>query len=198
MTRKYAIAVSGTPGTGKSTFARELAETLDAELIDLNALIEVSGAYELDGDGTRAVDPEDLRGEFSKAIKKIPGSFVAEGLLAHLLPKEVLTHVVILRTRPEVLEKRLRERGYPEKKLEDNLGAEALDVILWEAAQAHGEERVYEIDTSDLDAPGAAKVFLDALEGKVSLRPGKIDWLSEFYNPQQRKKGERSKSTEVE
>ncbi len=82
MTETLAIAVSGTPGTGKSTFARKLAQKLGVDLIDVNVLIEKSGAYELDEDGTRAADPEDLREEFVKAADETSGSFVVEGLLA--------------------------------------------------------------------------------------------------------------------
>ncbi|MEA1904985.1 MAG: adenylate kinase family protein [Candidatus Hadarchaeota archaeon] len=177
------IAVSGTPGTGKTKFARRLAERMGAKMIDLNALIERRGIYELDEEGTRVTDPEVLGREFSRAIEDISGSLVVEGLLAHLLPKEKLTHVVVLRTRPKVLKKRLKERGYSGKKLRDNLEAEALDIILWEAVQAHGEDRVYELDTTELTTEEAVNLFQDALKGKVSLRPGKIDWLEDFYGP---------------
>jgi adenylate kinase len=183
MAKVQVIAVSGTPGTGKTEFAKKLAEKLGAELIDLNTLIERSGIYELDKEGTRVTDPEVLGREFARMAKDVSGQLVVEGLLAHLLPKEKLTHVVVLRTRPEVLKERLKERGYPGKKLRDNLEAEALDIILWEAVQAHGEDRVYEIDTTELTTEKTVNLLQDALEGKISLRPGKIDWLEDFYSP---------------
>lgn len=181
MAKKLAIAVSGTPGTGKTDFARELSKRLGAKLIDLNALIGESGIYELDKDSTRVVDPEDVRKEFARATSGARGPLVVEGLLAHLLPKEKLTHVVVIRARPAVLKERLRERGYSGEKLEENLEAEALSIILWEAVEEHGEEKVYEIDTTELGTTEAVGMFLDALEGKVSLRPGKIDWLEEYF-----------------
>ena len=181
MVRVRIIAVSGTPGTGKTEFAKKLAERIDAKLIDLNALIERRNIYELNGEGTRVVDPEVLGREFLRAIKGIPGPLVVEGLLAHLLPRGRISHVVVLRTRPKILEKRLRGRGYSGKKLRDNLEAEALDIILWEAVHVHGKNRVYEVDTTGLTSEEAVNLFQDALEGKISLRPGKIDWLKDFY-----------------
>jgi adenylate kinase len=181
MARKLAIAVSGTPGTGKTTFAQELSKRLGAKLIDLSSLIEESGIYKPDKDGTRVVEPEELRKEFARVTKGEPGPLVVEGLLAHLLPKEDLTHVVVLRTRPAVLENRLKGRGYTGKKLADNLEAEVLSIILWEAVKEHGEEKVYEIDTTELGTAEAVKTFLDSVERKVSLRPGKIDWLEEYF-----------------
>ncbi len=183
MAKKRVIAVSGTPGTGKTEFAKKLVGKLGAELIDLNTLIERSGIYEFDEEGTRVTDPEVLSREFARMAKDISGQLVVEGLLAHLLPKEKLTHVVVLRAKPNVLEKRLKERGYSGKKLRDNLEAEALDIILWEAVQAHGEDRVYEIDTTELATEKAVNLFQDALKRKVSLRPGKVDWLEDFYGP---------------
>jgi adenylate kinase len=175
------IAVSGTPGTGKSVFARALARKLDAQLIDLNALIKRGKLFKLDVDGVRIANVRKMREEFAKITKDSNRSIVAEGLLAHLLQTKLLTHVIVLRTRPRVLEKRLQARKYPKAKLRDNLEAEALSIILWEAVHEHGAAKVYEIDTTGIKASTALEMFLNALGGKTSLGPGKVDWLEEFY-----------------
>jgi len=175
------IAVSGTPGTGKSVFARALAGKLDARLVDLNALIKRKKLFKLDVDGTRIANLRGMRAEFSRVIRGSSDPIVVEGLLAHLLPTKYLTHVVVLRTRPKVLEERLRARKYSGTKLQDNLEAEALSIILWEAVQEHGTAKIYEIDTTRMGISAAVGLFLKALADKVSLQPGKIDFLEEFY-----------------
>ena len=175
------IAVSGTPGTGKSIFARALAKKLDAKVINLNALIVRKKIYRLTTDGTKIADLKKMRKEFLREIRVFRGPIIAEGLLAHLLPKRSLTHVVVLRTRPKILERRLRARRYSEAKIRDNVEAEALDIILWEAVRAHGMNKVYEIDVTKLRLDSAVRIFLNALEGEVSLRPGKISWLEEVF-----------------
>jgi len=175
------IAVSGTPGTGKSVFARALARKLGARLVDLNGLIKRKKLFKLDVDGTRIADLRGMRSEFAQIIRNSSGPIVVEGLLAHLLQTKYLTHVVALRTRPKVLEKRLRARKYSENKLRNNLEAEALSIILWEAVQEHGAAKVYEIDMTRIKVTAAVKLFQKALAEKASLRPGKIDWLEEFY-----------------
>ncbi|MDI6884037.1 MAG: adenylate kinase family protein [Hadesarchaea archaeon] len=175
------IAVSGTPGTGKSVFARALAKNLKARVIDLNALIAERKIYTLDPDGTKVADIQKMRLEFSRAVRAFRGMIVVEGLLAHLLQKKLLTHVVVLRTRPRVLERRLRARGYSKAKTRENVEAEALDIILWEAVRAHGINKVYEIDATRLKPSSAARLFLSALAGKVSLKPGKVSWLEEVF-----------------
>ena len=175
------MAVSGTPGTGKSVFARTLAKKLDAQLVDLNALIKKRKIYKKDADGTFIADPIEVRAEFARLIKSLRGPVVVEGLLAHFLQPKYISHVVVLRTKPSVLEKRLRKRGYSMKKIKDNVESEALSIILWEAVKVHGAKKVHEIDTTKLKAETAVKLFLNALSGKISLRPGKIDWLEEVF-----------------
>ncbi len=179
--KRLIIAVSGTPGTGKSKVARVLARRLNAHLIDLNELIREKKIYTRDADGTLVADERKMRAEFARVMKKTEGHIVVEGLLAHLLQTKYLTHVIVLRTHPKVLERRLRARKYFGAKLRDNIEAEALSIVLWEAVQAHGVDKVYEIDTTKLGPRAAAKLFTDALSGKVSLRPGKIDWLEEVF-----------------
>lgn len=175
------IAVSGTPGTGKSVFARALAKRLGSRIVDLGALIAENKIFTTDANGTKIVNLSKMKRVFARAIKGFCGPIIVEGLLAHLLQKELISHVVVLRTRPKVLERRLRARGYPKEKTRQNIEAEALDIILWEAVNAHGIGKVYEIDTTRLRPGAAADLFLKALEGKISLRPGKISWLAEVF-----------------
>ncbi|MGQ9788636.1 MAG: adenylate kinase family protein [Candidatus Hadarchaeaceae archaeon] len=175
------IAVSGSPGTGKSTFSKILAEKMQANLLSLNDFIRENKIYTLAPDGTKIVDVQKLRRCFAKKSRKLRGALVVEGLLAHLLPKGMVNHVVVLRTHPNVLRLRLKKRNYPEVKLKDNLEAEALDIILWEAVDYHGIDKVHEIDTSKLTPDEAVKIFLLILEGRAYARPGKVNWLEEYF-----------------
>ena len=152
---RLVVAVSGTPGTGKSPFARALADRLSARLIDLNALIEAKKIFRLDSQGTKVANLSRMREEFVRVLKGSEGPVVVEGLLAHLLPKKELSHVIVLRANPKVLERRLRARGYSDVKTRENVEAEALDIILWEAVRELGVEKVYEIEMTRLKAGGA-------------------------------------------
>lgn len=181
MTKILVVAVTGTPGTGKSSFARLLTAKLDARLVDLNALIVRRGLFRLDAGGTRVARMRAVRAAFARIVKNSTRNLVVEGHISHLLQPEHLTYVVVLRTRPEVLERRLRRRGYRARKLRDNLESEALGIISWEAIHAHGIDKVYEIDTTELKTPVAVEHFLKALRNEISLRPGKIDWLEEYF-----------------
>jgi adenylate kinase len=179
--KRLVIAVTGTPGTGKTTFSRALCKHLSAELFDLNQFIVSTGIYRLDDEGTKVVDIRKMRSGFRKVIRDLQGHIVVDGMLSHFLPNDVITHVVVLRTHPRALEKRLKRRGFGGKKLEDNLEAEALDVVLWEAVENHGISKVYEIDTTKASVERCVRDFMSAMAGKKDLRPGRISWLGEYF-----------------
>ena len=181
MGKNLVIAVCGTPGTGKSTFSKKLVEEEDYALVDLNEIIEEEGIYEKDPDGTRAVDSDDLREVFDRRFSSTDEDLVVDGLLSYLLSPEQVTNVVVLRTHPEVLKERLEERGYSESKLKDNVDSEALSVVLGEAVQIHGVDKVFEIDTTRMGPDETVATFKEALDGKKTLAPGSVDWLEDYF-----------------
>jgi adenylate kinase len=148
------IAVTGTPGTGKTTAVDRLETELD--VIHLNDLVREEGLFEgTDRDrDSRYVDLDAV----SERLADRTGVLV-ESHLAHHLDAD---RVVVLRCRPESLEERLLERGESAPKASENAEAEALDVILSEAVDRHGAESVYEIDTTDR-SPAAVAAEIEAV-----------------------------------
>lgn len=181
MSKGLVIAITGTPGVGKSSFSRELSRKINAKLIDLNEFIEENKLYSLDEDKTKLIDHSVLREKFNQLFKEDDQDLVIDGHLSHLLDTEKLTHIIILRLKPEILEGRLKSRGYSDKKIRENIEAEALGVILSEAVDIHGVNKIYEIDTTDKSIENSIKVFCRALENKISLEPGNVDWLEDFF-----------------
>lgn len=134
------VALTGTPGTGKTT----VADAIDAPLsvVHLGEVIEAEGladGYDPVRD-TAVVDVERLAAALADR-----DDVLLESHLAHRLPAD---RVVVLRCHPEELERRLRDRGVPERSVVENAEAEALDVILVEAVDRHGPARVFEVDTT--------------------------------------------------
>lgn len=164
------VAVTGTPGTGKTTATERLGA--DLEVVHLNAEIE---AREL----TAGVD--EARGSWIADLEAVADwladrdDVVIESHLAHLLDVD---RVAVLRCRPDVLVERLESRGEPAAKATENAEAEALDVILAEAVDRHGEARVYEVETTDAD-PDAVAADLDAIvAGRREPSAGTVSYLS--------------------
>jgi adenylate kinase len=158
--------ITGTPGTGKSTLASEL-ERRGHRVVRIT---ETVGPYVLEEDlerQTRVVDEERWADEFPRVE-----GFV-EGQLAHLLPCD---RIVILRCRPDVLRERLMRRGYPPAKIEENVEAECLDLILIETVERHPADHILEIDTTALDMKTAADRIERFVRGDYPPSHGKIDW----------------------
>jgi adenylate kinase len=159
------VAVTGTPGTGKTTATT----LLDAEVIHLNDLIREAGLW-----SERDDDRDSLVADLD-AVREAIGDWsgVAESHLAHHLDAD---RVVVLRCRPDVLADRLRERGADEAKATENAESEALDVILSEAVDRHGLDHVYEIDTTDRTPADVAADIEAVVDGDRAPSAGDVEF----------------------
>jgi adenylate kinase len=159
------VAVTGTPGTGKTTATT----LLDEPVVHLNDRIREAGLW-----SDRDADRDSLVADLD-AVRAALGDWsgVAESHLAHHLDAD---RVVVLRCRPAALEARLRERGADTAKATENAESEALDVILAEAVDRHGLDGVYEIDTTDRTPPDVAADIEAVVAGDRAPSAGDLDF----------------------
>jgi adenylate kinase len=163
------VVVTGTPGTGKTT-ATDHVET-DLDVVHLNDLIREEGLAE-------GEDPE--RGSLIADIDALQerlgdrDDVLIESHLAHHLDAD---RVVVLRCHPRQLRKRLLDRGEDGAKAAENAEAEALDVVLSEAVNAHGIENVYEVDTTDRSPEAVAEDIEAVIAGERDPSAGEVDFL---------------------
>ncbi len=165
------IAITGTPGTGKTSVAKELAEILSYAYVDLNKLVEERGLVTgFDWErNSKIVDTEKMKGLV------LPDNCVVDGHLSHFLNVDV---VVVLRTNPEVLKERLKKKGWNEKKVQENVEAEILGVCAYEAYESG--KKVLEVDTSFKTPEKVALEIKTLIEKNESTE--EIDWLEEYGN----------------
>lgn len=162
------VAVTGTPGTGKTTAVDRVETAL--EVVHLNELVR-EGGFDAGTDDARGSVVADVDALAEWVAER--DDLLVESHLAHHVPAE---RVVVLRCHPETLLGRLRERGESEEKATENAEAEALDVVLSEAVGAHGQEAVYEIDTTDRTPDETAAAIEAVLAGEREPSAGTVDF----------------------
>jgi adenylate kinase len=172
------LLITGTPGTGKSTLSRLLADKLDGRLVDINQLVNEKKLYSghEPEKGYKVVDMEALEVELQDIVENNQDQavwIIVEGHLSHYFPRADL--VVVLRTHPHVLKDRLEKRGWKNAKIMENLQAEALDICTWEAYHIHGE-KVHEVETSRITPEEALDIIIGIIMGVESAPAGTVDF----------------------
>ena len=161
----YRLALSGTPGSGKSTVAGLLAKH-GLSVSRIEELAEQAGALEeVDTtDGAHPVDMEILLQYINRKWHSAPlEPKIIDVHLSHNLPVDA---VVVLRCNPEIIRGRLNERGYPEAKVEAN--------VEWELLGGAWNEK-------ENDAPW---VEFDTSEfGSEVIVANILSWISDGFKP---------------
>ena len=141
------IAVSGTPGTGKTRLSKKLAKALKYKYLDVKKLIaekKLSVGYDRKRK-CEIVDTRKLNIVLIRLIKDNP-YLVIDSHLSHYLPKEYVHRCIITTCKLDELKKRLEERNYSEGKVAENLEAEIFETCLTEAEEAG--HKVITVDTT--------------------------------------------------
>ena len=175
------IAITGTPGTGKTSVSKIL-EKKGYKVLDLNKLaLEkefITGKDEKRD--SNIVDLDRLEKYFND-IKTERLVFI-DSHLSHLISN--VDKVIILRCNPRKLKTNLDKKNWKEDKIKENIEAEILDVILSEAVTFHNIEDICEIDTSDLDIEDVAEIIIiftkNNFKNIKNYKIGNIDWSEEI------------------
>ncbi len=169
------VAVTGTPGTGKTSACDVLAGRGYA-VVDLDEAAR-KGGFITGRDEARGSDEVDV--DALRAGLRVPAKIAF--LRSHYAHRMDVNLAVVLRCRPSVLRARLESRGWSAEKVRENVEAEAIDVILQEALERL--PLVYEVDTSTLTPPETADAILDILQGRTrGHEPGSADWSEEVLS----------------
>ncbi len=171
----FRLALTGTPGTGKSTVSGLLSKA-GFEVLTVESLAEENGLKgDLDPvDDALVIDTDALHQALLEPWQTVPvGPVVVDGHLSHHLPCDA---VVVLRCAPDILESRLEERGYQSEKIKSNCEWELIG-----GAWNEYEEGFpwIEFDSSAIDAESiVASITGWVADGfKPTSRSPEIDWI---------------------
>ena len=170
------IAITGTPGVGKTSVSAEL-RSREYKVVDMNDHLRKHGLLgERDeGRDTYNIDMEALNDSLEE-YREEEGFVFLDSHLAHECD---CSRILVLRCDPHILAKRLEARGYGPDKVRENVQSEILDVILCEATDS--DIPVYEVDCSEGDPASSADAVEQIVKGEFSdYLPGRTDWSEEM------------------
>ena len=176
------IVITGTPGVGKSTISKIIAQRLPGIHIDCGR-VALNGGMTIDYDeknDTYTIDERLLSKRLNEIITKYDSGIILEG---HFIPRISgfkPERVFVLRCHPRKIIDRLEERSYSKRKIAENVAAEILDFCLKDAIKVFGRTKIFEIDNSKNRPNFMASMILSMLEGKIRRESKHIDWISKL------------------
>ncbi|XP_029186058.2 adenylate kinase isoenzyme 6-like [Acropora muricata] len=145
------ILVTGTPGTGKTVLATELAQRTGLHYINIGDLAKENDLY----DGwdeqyaCHVLDEDKVVDEIEDQMSE--GGNVVDYHGCDFFPERWFDIVFVLRTNNTTLYERLEQRGYDGKKLSENVECEIMQTILEEARDSYKKEIVNELQSNTTD-----------------------------------------------
>jgi adenylate kinase len=167
------IAVTGTPGTGKTSFASLLAKKMPKyEVIEINDVVEKHKLFSrIDENESKVVKLRALEEKMQEMIaeRRKKSNLIIVG---HLVPEMKLNQdvSVVMRLNLNALIKRLEARGYKTEKIRENIISESVDYCGLKTMESC--EETYEVETEGEKADVMA-YLIDMASGRERKPPKK-------------------------
>jgi len=181
---KQVILLSGTPCVGKTSVAHYLTPKLDALYVNLTDLATHENLI-LGTDkerNTTIVDEVKMKRRISQIVTKSDKqNIIIDGHYAvNVVPPKLVTRVFVLRRDPVELRKFMTNSGYSERKLNENLASEILDVCLVDAINAVGATKVCELNITGKTVEETSEEILSLIGDPSKCVVGIVDWLGKL------------------
>lgn len=124
--------ITGTPGVGKTTHCRKIAEVLKSKCVTVGEIL-ANTPYVIYIPKLATYEIIDLASAAEIVRRAVGPGDVVDTHVVELSPDPEA--VVVLRKAPDVLFRELVDRGWPLKKVLDNVWAEMLDVVYVKARE---------------------------------------------------------------
>ncbi|KAF1346751.1 AAA domain-containing protein [Delphinella strobiligena] len=145
------IIVTGTPGVGKTTHCEQLAASTGLTHLEVNKVVkerQCEDGYDEDLKSV-IVDEDKLLDAIEPDLEA--GGQILDWHACDLFPPSLIDLVVVVRCNSTLLYDRLQARGYDGAKLDENMDAEIMEVLLQEARDSYDEQIVVELQSDDAD-----------------------------------------------
>jgi adenylate kinase len=124
-----------------------------------------------------------VRKRIKNIIAQASQDVIIEGHYASdVTPRTLVSYAFVLRRDPEDLQVKLKEKGFNESKILENVTSELLDVCFSNTVKNYGAALVNEIDVTFMTVDEVIKEVLTILSGKKRVEEENVDWIRKFEN----------------
>ncbi len=170
------ILVTGTPCVGKTATASLIAEKLHMEHVNVGNIIHenkchlefdeqlhthvldedklldiMETKFDAEAEDGESSDDESNFDQVQQHKGGIHGNLVADYHACELFPERWYDLIIVLRAETHVLYDRLKQRGYSEHKISQNVQSEIMRVVLDEAKESYASEIVVELTSNSIE-----------------------------------------------
>ena len=168
------IAITGTPGVGKTTIV-ELFSEGDFTILSVKDLAKQYGCEGDFDESTQSMDI-DIHRLAEQFESNLLDDAIVDGHLSHFLEVD---GIVILRCNPSVLQERLVKRDYSESKIKANVEWEMISGTWSEIIEFELEQPILELDTTNSSPTEIYEQIIKWVSEGYSQdsMTARIDWL---------------------
>ena len=178
------IIVTGTPGVGKTVFARLLAKQTGFRFLNLGELVKKERLYGRFDRSRQSyvIDKQSLRKTLIDlfAAHGEGGLVIETNWVGKFMPKKRGMIVIVVRLDPVILASRLRGRRWPKRKIWENVETELIDLSLYESLKCLGARRVYEIDATRKRPRQLLHEAMRLISASRGWNAVAVDWLQRY------------------
>jgi adenylate kinase len=184
------VIISGTPGTGKTTLSKEISRKIKAKLISLNDLVIQKDLFvKFDSNRETFVINEDkLIDNVLKLIESYASEkndfVLIESHFSDIIPSNLIDCVIVLRCHPDELLRRLKKKGYNERKIIENIQSEILGNCVNYFINKNLKIPILEIDTTNITTKSLVRIMIGIIAEEKNIDQyyiGRIDWLEKLF-----------------
>jgi len=166
-----AVAITGNPGVGKHTIAKQISIHMGLQVTDINKIAEDAELFEKNKT-TNDVDISKLKKIIADKITD--SSLIVGHLAPYVLSSDQITKMIVLRRNPYDLIPVYKKREYNEIKIRDNVGSEILGIIAYDAI-IQFKAKVVQIDVSTKSIAEVTEKVLNIIRCEDTSE--EVDWL---------------------
>lgn len=149
--KKPNILITGTPGVGKTTTASEASERIGFKHVNVGDIVAANSCHsgkdeEFD---TLIVDEDKLCDILETILEE--GGIIIDYHSCDFFPERWFDLILVLKSNTETLYDRLLARGYNDRKREENMECEIMQIVLEQAKESYNNDLIYELDSNNMD-----------------------------------------------